>query len=90
MLGFRGHFLTKSRRYSTTFGEIRRTRAEWRLDQEREALGIADGTALQVVNDWDMTGLGYRNDAERQLAAVFSEFHLATRRLQGQDDGGTT
>jgi hypothetical protein len=89
MLGFRGHFLTKSRRYSTTFGEIRRTRAEYRLDQEREALGLLDFGDLTVVNDWEMTGLGYRNPAERQLAAVFSEIHLATRRLQGQDDDPT-
>jgi hypothetical protein len=89
MLGFRGHFLTKSRRYSTTFGEIRRTRAEYRLDQEREALGLLDFGDLIVVNDWEMTGLGYRNPAERQLAGVFSELHLATRRLQGQDDDAT-
>ena len=31
MLGFRGHFLTKSRRYSTTFGAIRDERRTWRL-----------------------------------------------------------
>ncbi|WIY04427.1 replication initiation protein [Amycolatopsis mongoliensis] len=86
MLGFRGHFLTKSRRYSTTFGEIRRTRAEYRLDEQRVALGIADDEVLTVVNDWSMTGLGYLNDAERRLAAVFAELHLARRRLDGQDD----
>jgi hypothetical protein len=27
MLGFRGHFVTKSRRYSTTLGELRAARA---------------------------------------------------------------
>ncbi len=88
MLGFRGHFLTKSRRYSTTFGAIRRTRAEYRLDEQREALGIADTEPLTVVNDWSMTGIGYHNDAERRLAAVFSELHLARRKLDGQDEGG--
>ena len=88
MLGFRGHFLTKSRRYSTTFGQIRRTRAEYRLDEQREALGIADTETLYVVNDWSMTGIGYHNDAERRLAAVFSELHLARRKLDGQDDDG--
>jgi hypothetical protein len=88
MLGFRGHFLTKSRRYSTTFGQIRRTRAEYRLDEQREALGIADTEVLTVVNDWSITGIGYHNDAERRLAAVFSELHLARRKLDGQDDDG--
>ncbi|MFF4592676.1 replication initiator [Amycolatopsis sp. NPDC001319] len=87
MLGFRGHFLTKSRRYSTTFGQIRRTRTEYRLDQEREALGIADTVSLHAVNDWAMTGIGYHNEAERRLAVVFSELHLARRKLDGQDDG---
>lgn len=30
MLGFRGHFSTKTRRYSTTLGALRTARAEWR------------------------------------------------------------
>lgn len=33
MLGFRGHFSTKSRRYSTTLGALRTARAEWRRAQ---------------------------------------------------------
>ncbi|MFF9628630.1 replication initiator [Streptomyces fradiae] len=33
MLGFRGHFSTKSRRYSTTLGALRDTRAAWRRAQ---------------------------------------------------------
>jgi hypothetical protein len=30
MLGFRGHFSSKSRRYSTTLGELRQARADYR------------------------------------------------------------
>ncbi|MGH3517055.1 MAG: replication initiator [Haloechinothrix sp.] len=86
MLGFRGHFLTKSRHYSTTFTAIRRTRAEYRLDQEREALGLLDLGDLVAVADWSMTGLGYRNPGERALAAMFAEIHLSSTRLQGQTD----
>ncbi|WOX15749.1 replication initiator [Streptomyces sp. N50] len=33
MLGFRGHFSTKSRRYSTTLGALRNARTEWRRAQ---------------------------------------------------------
>ncbi len=34
MLGFRGHFLTKSRAYSITFGAIRQERRTWRLRRD--------------------------------------------------------
>src|SRR5207244_12083529 len=33
MLGYRGHFLTKSRRYSVTFGQLRATRTDYRRTQ---------------------------------------------------------
>ena len=86
MLGFRGHFLTKSRLYSTTFTAIRRTRAEYRLDQHRAALGLDDTAELHVIADLEVTGIGYRTDAERTLAALLAELHLASRRLDGQSD----
>jgi hypothetical protein len=35
MLGFRGHFATKSRRYSTTLARLRGARQEWRVAQIR-------------------------------------------------------
>ncbi|MGA4951469.1 replication initiator [Streptomyces lydicamycinicus] len=39
MLGFRGHFSTKTRRYSTTLGALRQARAEWRRLQAAIARG---------------------------------------------------
>ncbi|WP_052862379.1 replication initiator protein RepSA [Streptomyces sp. Tu6071] len=42
MLGFRGHFSTKSRRYSTTLGALRHTRAQYRARQERHERGLPD------------------------------------------------
>lgn len=42
MLGFRGHFSTKSRRYSTTLGALRQVRADYRAAQQRAALGLPD------------------------------------------------
>ncbi|MCE7078990.1 replication initiator [Streptomyces sp. ST2-7A] len=41
MLGFRGHFSTKSRAYSTTLGALRTARAEWRRLQAALAHGDA-------------------------------------------------
>jgi hypothetical protein len=79
MLGFRGHFLTKSRRYSTTFGAIRGARSEHRQAQHLDRLGITDTDGVELVNDWAMSGVGYRTDAERELAAAIASRLLARR-----------
>jgi hypothetical protein len=71
MLGFRGHFLTKSKHYSTTFSRMRDDRRAYRLSESLERLEITE--PVLVVNDWDFTGVGYRNDAERELAAGIAE-----------------
>jgi hypothetical protein len=42
MLDFRGHAFTKSRRFSTTFGALRRAQAEYKRRTEREAQGLPD------------------------------------------------
>ncbi len=36
LLGFGGHFLTKARRYSTTFAALRAARANYRRDELHE------------------------------------------------------
>ncbi|MEU4801228.1 replication initiator [Actinosynnema sp. NPDC023587] len=79
MLGFRGHFLTKSRRYSVTFTTLRTARAQHRLAEHLDRLGITDTTDVVVVNDWAMTGVGYRTDAERELAAAIASRKLTRR-----------
>ncbi|SFH17739.1 hypothetical protein SAMN02787118_15321 [Streptomyces mirabilis] len=40
MLGFRRHFSSKSRTYSTTLGALRQERADYRAAQEASALGL--------------------------------------------------
>ncbi|MFG2815295.1 replication initiator protein RepSA [Streptomyces sp. NPDC048410] len=72
MLGFRGHFSTKSRRYSTTLGELRRTRADYRASQQRTALGLPDpgdeeATTLTLAH-WVYAGHGH-TPGESWLAA---------------------
>jgi hypothetical protein len=47
MLGFRGHFSTKSRRYSTTLGSLRSARRDWRTDQILHARGIGLATTIR-------------------------------------------
>jgi hypothetical protein len=61
MLGFRGHFSTKSRRYSTTLGALRQERADYRAAQEREALGLDDvePDTVLVLADRQYAGHGH-------------------------------
>jgi hypothetical protein len=58
MLGFRGHFSTKSRRYSTTFGALRAERAQHQREHApTESLWpeLDDDTTL-VLADWRFAG----------------------------------
>ena len=72
MLGFRGHFLTKSRHYSTTFRAMHNTRRTYRLAETLEQLGLTEDQVI-VVNHWEFQGAGYKNDAERELAAGIAQ-----------------
>lgn len=73
MLGFRGHFSTKSRRYSTTLGALRQVRADYRAAQHRAALGLPDPddipeeTTLTLAH-WTYAGHGH-TPGESWLAA---------------------
>ncbi|HUC23933.1 MAG TPA: replication initiator [Streptosporangiaceae bacterium] len=64
-LGYGGHPITKSRRYSVTFGRIRRERAEWRKaqrwpDGELDPWGRPlDDRIVLVVKDFTYLGTGY-------------------------------
>lgn len=58
MLGFRGHFSTKSRRYSTTLGALRQARTDHRAEMLRQALGLGSHPTV-VVGRWRYAGRGY-------------------------------
>ncbi|GGX00568.1 replication initiator protein RepSA [Streptomyces noursei] len=73
MLGFRGHFSTKSRAYSTTLGALRQVRTDYRAAQQRAHLGLpdpddnAEATTL-VLAHWTYAGHGH-TPGESWLAA---------------------
>ncbi|MFJ8779754.1 replication initiator protein RepSA [Streptomyces sp. NPDC102476] len=73
MLGFRGHFSSKSRRYSTTLGALRQTRADYRAAQERAALGLdeIEPDTVLVLADWRYAGHGH-TPGESALAATIA------------------
>jgi hypothetical protein len=74
MLGYGGHFLTKSRRYSVTFGTLRRARAEHRKRQrwptgERDPWDRPlDETVVLILADWHYQGTGYVTAPGAELA----------------------
>ncbi|MGH2941185.1 MAG: replication initiator [Solirubrobacteraceae bacterium] len=71
MLGFRGHFVTKSRGYSTTLGELRAARAAYRArqDQPPENGEVSDDESTVVWSVWQYLGSGYLNPGDVLLAA---------------------
>lgn len=69
MIGFRGHFASKSRRYSTTLGAIRGERRIYRQQQAAEhARELLDEDTTLVVSHWEFTGLGYLTTGDTTLA----------------------
>ena len=62
MLGFRGHFSTKSRAYSITLSSLRADRAAHQREYAKAAglLPDLDPATTLVVNDWHFTGRDYR------------------------------
>ncbi|MFJ3519531.1 replication initiator protein RepSA [Streptomyces sp. NPDC090131] len=85
MLGFRGHFSTKSRSYSTTLGALRQVRADYRAAQQRASLGLPDPddhpeAALLVVAHWSYAGHG-STPGESWLAANIRRDLQHTREL---------
>jgi hypothetical protein len=65
MLGYGGHFLTKSCRYSVTFGQLRKARtdhcrAERPPGGERDPWNRPlDETIVLVIKTWTYAGTGY-------------------------------
>lgn len=93
MLGFRGHFLTKSRRYSSTFGERRQVRADYRAAEQRRNLGLPEPDTTLVLADWRYAGHGH-TPGESALAATIAEDirinrETAREALQGDPEGLT-
>ncbi len=81
MLGFRGHFSTKSRRYSTTLSALRQVRADYRARQERRERGLSEdlddseGSTL-VLAHWVYAGQGHTPGESWLAASIAKEIRL--------------
>jgi hypothetical protein len=92
MLGFGGHFSTKSRRYSTTLGALRRARVAYAIRQRRgdllplDAWGrLEDDQSVIVVASWSYLGSGYQSTGEAWLAASAAVRAREERRIAREE-----
>ncbi|MFJ3640820.1 replication initiator [Streptomyces sp. NPDC090108] len=78
MLGFRGHFSTKSRCYSVTLGALRDDRRAWRTEQAHTHAGLPklDPSTTLVIGHWAYHGSGYSPGAQLLAAAVWHRREL--------------
>jgi hypothetical protein len=97
MLGFGGHFSTKSRCYSTTLGAIRRARAAYAIRRRRgnavplDAWGRPeDDQTVIVLASWIYVGRGYRSTGEAWLAASAAARAREERRIAKEELRTTT
>jgi hypothetical protein len=97
MLGFGGHWSTKSRRYSTTMGVLRRARVAF-AKRRRAKDGVPldawgrpeDDQAVTVVASWIYVGSGYATEGERWLALSAAARAREQRRIAREELTTTT
>jgi hypothetical protein len=92
MLGFGGHFASKSRRYSTTPGALRRARVAYAIRRRRgraiplDAWGRPeDDEAAVVMATWRYLGSGYQSTGEAWLAAMAAARAREERRIAKEE-----
>jgi hypothetical protein len=86
MLGFRGHWSTKSRRYSTTYTALRRARVEHVKRRLLDPWGrpAIDGATV-AFGEWRYAGRGYRNAGDAWLAASAAAQARERRRIAREE-----
>jgi hypothetical protein len=97
MLGFRGHWSTKSRRYSTTMTALRLARVAY-AKRRRASGGIPldawgrpeDDQAVTVVASWSYVGAGYQTQGEAWLALSAAARARERRRIAREELTTTT
>jgi Replication initiator protein, pSAM2 len=97
MLGFRGHWQTKSRRYSTTMTILRRARVEY-AKRRRARDGVPldawgrpeDDELVETVATWAYAGRGYQTQGEAWLALSAAARARERRRIAREELTTTT
>nr|WP_228010847.1 replication initiator [Nonomuraea phyllanthi] len=79
MLGFRGHFSTRSRAYSTTLGAIRKERAAHRRSEHG---AVRDEASTLVLAHWSFAGQGYTTGESLLAESVLNTSASRTARRE--------
>ena len=92
MLGFGGHFLTKARRYSVRFADLRQARITYRRSQdpgpEHGPIRTADHTddeTILIVGTFTYAGTGWKTSGDALLANTAAD-QARKRRQAGRDE----
>jgi Replication initiator protein, pSAM2 len=88
MLGYRGHFATKSRRYSTTMRALRAARRDWQRRQHPLARHHGDTTVI-THTDLEWAGRGWRTTGDA-LLALSAAARAREHRLVGREEARVT
>lgn len=81
-LGYGGHFLSKSLRYSTTLGALRAARQEWQRNRAHKGSEIGDRS---VNARWRAVGIGWANRGEATWAEWQRRRREDERRCAAED-----
>jgi len=81
-LGFGGHWLTKSRRYSVTFAYLRAQRQAWRI--ARQSGRAVDPSEMATMSSWEWAGTGWKTRGDAWLA-VIGQKARAQSRVEARD-----
>jgi len=81
-LGFRGHWLTKSRAYSTTLTALRSARSDWHATRNRAAKPPEETVA---VGSWQFVGRGWKTAGDAWFAATAGERTAEARRTAARN-----
>jgi hypothetical protein len=86
--GYRGHCLTKSRRFSTTFTALRAMRQEWTVAEKGTGRGagpVTDDDTDEIVSQWTFVGMGYMTAGDAWLAESIAEEERLARRSRYEE-----
>ena len=68
MLGYGGHFFTKSRRYSATFRQLRQARVDYRRAHHVSGEHLEENRVLEVIAELVYAGTGWHTTGDAMLA----------------------
>ena len=83
-LGYGGHFLSKSQRYSTSFSALKAARVAWR-EARRQGGDGTDVTDRSLERRLRAIGVGWANRGEARWAAFQQRQRLEERRLANEE-----